>query len=254
MPLLHLSLRTIFNPSIQLDESQSQIQPKLHQSLQQNVPEILRKRVARSHATSWADNLRFLTFDDSDETSGAATALTTASDVRAPIHGQCQPCQARLPVPSGHFCGRHIFNRSKVKDREAELHKYANPCVHVREHTCEDCQHIPLFPNEGKITKFRIRTWGCERSPYKVIEEDGSIRDMRAAKNTIDRIVAFSRENGFRMIWIDQECIEQDKSCEKELAIQAMDHVYLRAHTSIGLFDVQLQQKDLDSLTIPYEA
>ncbi|KAF4991859.1 hypothetical protein FDECE_13886 [Fusarium decemcellulare] len=264
------------------DESQSQIPPKLHQSLQQNVPEILSHRVVRSHATSWADNLRFLTFDDSDETSDATTALTTASDVKTPIHGQCQPCQARLPVPSGHFCGRHIFNRSNVKDREAELHKYDNPCVHVREHTCEDCQHIPLFPNEGKVTKFRIRRvsrrtndqasncdhfiavsycWSDDTNrgnandpPYKVIEEDGSIRDMRVAKNTTDRIVAFARENGFRMIWIDQECIEQDNPCEKELAIQAMDHVYLRAHTSIGLFNAQLQQKELDSFMIPYEA
>ncbi|KAK7423534.1 hypothetical protein QQX98_000992 [Neonectria punicea] len=77
---------------------------------------------------------------------------------------------------------------------------------------------------------------------------------MRASKSTIDRIVTFARENGFRMIWIDQECIEQDKPDEKELAIQAMDHVYVRAHTSIGLCHAELQQEGVDCLLLAYES
>jgi hypothetical protein len=36
------------------------------------------------------------------------------------------------------------------------------------------------------------------------VEEDGTSRDMRASNSTIDRVVDFARENGFRMIWIDQ--------------------------------------------------
>ncbi|KZL86141.1 hypothetical protein CI238_09115, partial [Colletotrichum incanum] len=89
--------------------------------------------------------------------------------------------------------------------------------------------------------------------PYEVVEEDGTVRKVRASRNTIDRVVAFARENGFRMIWIDQECIEQDNPREKELAIQAMDHVYVRASMSIGLFQAELQQKHLESLLLVYE-
>lgn len=51
-----------------------------------------------------------------------------------------------------------------------------------------------------------------------------------------------------------QECIEQDNPMEKELSIQAMDYVYLRAHISIGLFHTQLQQEHLDCLLLAYEA
>ena len=40
--------------------------------------------------------------------------------------------------------------------------------------------------------------------PYTVVEEDGSMRKIRASKQTIDRTVKFAAENGYRMIWIDQ--------------------------------------------------
>lgn len=52
----------------------------------------------------------------------------------------------------------------------------------------------------------------------------------------------------------DKECIEQNDDTKKELAIQAMDLVYLEAHTSIGLLHSHLQQKHLDALLLVYEA
>lgn len=170
------------------------------------------------------------------------------------------------------------FKKFSNEDREAELFKFTDPCVHVQEHTCDECQHIPLFPNQEKVTRFRIRKllpvgsdklpecchfvavsycWmsqgDCSSHPdeesYLVREEDGTVRRMRAQRATIDRVVSFARDNGFRMIWIDQECIEQDSPSEKDLAIQAMDCVYLRAQTSIGLFHAGLQQQHLDCLS-----
>ncbi|RMJ15404.1 hypothetical protein CDV36_004942 [Fusarium kuroshium] len=246
--------------------------------LRENVATIIDQRMTRVHTSSWADSLRFLTFDDGHDHEPQERNQET------PLLGQCQPCQERLPLPAGHVCEKHLSltPTAKIENREAELHKYANPCVHVREHSCKACQNIPLFPNEGNITKFRIRRvnkvgsnelsrcdhfvavsycWSAatanrsddEEGPYKVVEEDGSVRDMRAAKSTIDRVVTFAQENGFRMIWIDQECIEQDNPEQQELAIQAMDNVYLRAHTSIGLFNAELNKQDLHCLQTIYE-
>ncbi|KAI1389582.1 heterokaryon incompatibility protein-domain-containing protein [Hypoxylon trugodes] len=258
-------------------------EPAIGQSdfrLSGNVERILRNPTNRDHARRWANNLRFLTFDDSDGigSGGDCTSLTSVQNEKSPLRGQCQPCSKRVPVPSGHMCESHLLK--KTPDRELELHKYDDPCIHVREHSCDDCQHIPLFPNEGKVTKFRIRRlysseiadavrcddfvavsycWSNEKgndgtTRHQVIEEDGRVRDARASNATIDRTVAFARENGFRMIWIDQECIEQDNSEEKELAVQAMDYVYLRAHTSIGLFRAQLQHKHLECISLAYES
>lgn len=51
-----------------------------------------------------------------------------------------------------------------------------------------------------------------------------------------------------------QECIEQNNEKEKEIAIQSMDLVYLRAQTSIGLFQARLSQKHLEYLSMAYES
>ncbi|ETS81505.1 hypothetical protein PFICI_06507 [Pestalotiopsis fici W106-1] len=255
-------------------------------SLSGIVQQILTHPVTRDHAVRWADNLRFLTFDDSDDESSTESQnnIVVGREEEAHARGQCEPCSRRVPVPSGHVCEKHIFNightgdKSWTESRDDRLHQFRDPCVHVLERSCEACQHIPLFPNERKATRFRIRRlsakdkhtdcdhfvavsycWSNEDSdakmaPYKIVEENGQVRDARASNTTLDRVVAFARENGYRMIWIDQECIEQDNEQEKELAIQAMDYVYIRAHTSIGLFRAQLQQKHLDPLLLTYEA
>ncbi|KAK2603282.1 hypothetical protein N8I77_009750 [Diaporthe amygdali] len=127
------------------------------------------------------------------------------------------------------MCAGHRVSEDAAKKREGELLKYSDPCVHVNENSCHFCQHIPLFPNRGKLTRFRIRRvfppnfkgsahcdhfvavsycWSSENNtesePYKVVEEDGTVRNVRAQNSTIDRVVAYARENGFRMIWIDQ--------------------------------------------------
>lgn len=269
--------------------------------LSKNVDSILKHTVTRAHANRWARNLRLLTFDDSYDNSqnrseDAATDTISSDGVgicndteeaeeHFRITGQCSPCEKRLPPPPGHICEQHMpdnFKKFSSEDREAELRKFTNPCVHVQEHTCDECRHIPLFPNQGKVTRFRIRRllpvgsdklaecchfvavsycWTSQgdldsrpdEEPYLVREENGTIRQIRAQRATIDRVVSFARENGFRMIWIDQECIEQDNPNEKELAIQAMDCVYLRAQTSIGLFHAKLQQRHLDCLLAFYE-
>ncbi|KAH6642223.1 heterokaryon incompatibility protein-domain-containing protein [Boeremia exigua] len=258
-------------------------------NLSHEIDEILKHQVVRAHAERWSHDLRFLTFDDSggfcdekgfipsdkpDETSEGTRSIP------ASITGQCQKCELRTPVPSGHRCTSHFQGTHNNEERDKALKAYTNPCVHICELTCAHCSHIPLFPNNGTITSFKIRRidpkawtqcrhfvalsycWAAEgtefggspKAPYTVIEEDGRLRNMRASSATIDRAVDFARQNGFRMIWIDQECIEQDKPSEKELAVQAMDLVYLEAHTSIALLHTNLEQKHLNALLLAYEA
>lgn len=52
----------------------------------------------------------------------------------------------------------------------------------------------------------------------------------------------------------DQECIQQDNPRDKEIAIQSMDLVYLKARSSIGLLQTRLQQKHLEYLSTVYES
>ncbi|KKY15876.1 putative heterokaryon incompatibility [Phaeomoniella chlamydospora] len=61
----------------------------------------------------------------------------------------------------------------------------------------------------------------------------------------VDRAVQFARENGIRMIWIDQVCLPQDESYDHQLGIQAMDFVYQRAKFAIGLYESTLREQRL---------
>lgn len=199
--------------------------------LSTNIDSLLVHLAPREDARRWAKNPRFLTFDDSEE-----SKLDTLS---SPGSEQCRCCAERAAIPAGHMCARHaniLMTAEQLAAREESLHSYANPCVHVQELTCDGCRHVPLFPNRGVVSAFKIRRaalrtddgqplncqhfvavsycWssqgvddtenGDDSDPYTVVEEDGSKRTMRAAKRTVDRAVAFARENGFRMIWIDQ--------------------------------------------------
>lgn len=209
--------------------------------------------VTREHAARWARSLRFLTFDEDDTQD--ASSIGTGLDQERSIRGQCQRCENRLPVPSGHICERHRFKTDDIENREEELRKYSNPCVHFRELSCQECLHVPNFPNRGTITKFRIRRltapdseslplcthfvavsycWASQSAgsdvlaaadePYSVVEEDGRMRPVRAQKVTIDRAVNFARENGFRMIWIDQ------------VSLPSLDSIYYVYRMYLGVF------------------
>ncbi|KAI8220721.1 hypothetical protein K4K54_008375, partial [Colletotrichum sp. SAR 10_86] len=192
---------------------------------------ILKHAGPRDNAKRWARNLRFLTFDTGTDHPDAAT-LT-------PTRGQCRRCAERVPAPAGHMCAVHANIRptpESLTALEQKLAEFPDPCAHVEDLTCDGCRHVPLFPNTGEVSTFRIRRaavteedalfsecrhfvavsycWESQPSdedgeasslpPYTVIEEDGTKRAMRAPRATIDRVVRFARENGFRMIWIDQ--------------------------------------------------
>jgi hypothetical protein len=167
-------------------------------------------------------------------------------------------------------------------------HKSSNYCSHVQASTCKVCATIPLFPNWENVNRFRIRrlnpgnaapsefseckhyvavsySWTTDQdhvnaieakpeNPYEVVEEDGTVRPMRAPKDVIDRVVRFAAENGIRAIWIDQECIDQNDEQEKELGIQAMDLIYTEAKYVVGVFRAKIEQQALwDALCLVHE-
>ncbi|KAF2118639.1 heterokaryon incompatibility protein-domain-containing protein [Lophiotrema nucula] len=248
--------------------------------LRQYVDSILEHRSNRAHAEKWAKNLRFLTFDDGQ---GKTDPERASEDLN--LTGQCLPCEQNLPLAYPPHVGTSDRNprrdKAKVQQWLSESQQYPNPCVHIKSLAshCFDCCHprFPLFPNSGTVSKFRIRRlrprgahwqelsncchfvavsycWSStdgesEVDKYTVTEEDGTERPCRTPRSIIDRAVEFARHNGVRMIWIDQECIQQDDPNEKEQAVQGMDLVYSRAIFTIGLFSSRLRQADIDILS-----
>ena len=122
-----------------------------------NIDAILQHRIHRKSAARWAKNLRFLTFAG-DEMS-TDTNASEGSDSTKELHrGQCTRCELRVPPAAGHVCAAHIrFSKPDIKAYEKRAKEYTDPCIHVEDASCEECLQIPLFPNYGKVTKFRIR-------------------------------------------------------------------------------------------------
>jgi hypothetical protein len=56
----------------------------------------------------------------------------------------------------------------------------------------------------------------------------------------LDRVVKYARHYGCKYFWIDKECINQDDSKQKELAIQSMDLVYQLSSYPIALLSIRI--------------
>jgi hypothetical protein len=63
------------------------------------------------------------------------------------------------------------------------------------------------------------------------------LRKGRAPRNAVDRAMKYAAESCIRLIWIDQECLEQDNRTDKENGIQSMDLVYSRSLYPLGLLN-----------------
>ncbi|KAK0619669.1 heterokaryon incompatibility protein-domain-containing protein [Immersiella caudata] len=252
--------------------------------LASSIDKISKHTTSRHLAQSWARRLRFLTFDDdaaseivptvshekrllcggcesgqrippghhcySHEQSlrtanlESETIAATANACRHITHLACSYCRTIPLFPTRKKATRFRIRRVVQKDADMGMGTFDPksyrefPCGHfVAVSYCWSSQP-PASDSDGDV----------DAGPYMVVEEDGSVREARASKHTIDRAVAFAAQNGYRMIWIDQECIPQDDPAEKEVGIQAMDIVYLSAHITIGLFETTLEQRHMDAL------
>lgn len=95
-----------------------------------------------------------------------------------------------------------------------------------------------------------FRTLKHSRLSDQVHEIDRT-RPWRASKEIIYRASNYASAHELDLIWIDQECINQEDPLEKEIAIQSMDLVYKNASHTVALLDTYLgTQAQVDALTM----
>ncbi|KAL8303362.1 hypothetical protein RB597_005085 [Gaeumannomyces tritici] len=162
-----------------------------------------------------------------------------------------------------------------------------------KSHTCKICTRVPEFPSDRKTRTFRLfspsvecpeivetpdydnvcghfvaisHCWplpapdgrGEDQKPKtcRVRENDGTTRTARALDDVLDRAVDFANMVGFRMIWIDHECLPQpteespqeDKEYQR-IGVQAMDMVYQRALVTASLHEgLVVSQQQVDAI------
>ncbi|KAJ2976863.1 hypothetical protein NUW58_g7982 [Xylaria curta] len=107
-------------------------------------------------------------------------------------------------------------------------------------------KHINAF-REGEYVALSY-TW----EPYLQLETYGQYyveprnREGRPKKSKVrdsvfERIIKYMNRFNLRYLWIDKECIAQEDSKEKEIAVQAMDQVYNCSIHPIGLLYQPIQ-------------
>ncbi|KAF2724633.1 hypothetical protein K431DRAFT_309775 [Polychaeton citri CBS 116435] len=85
---------------------------------------------------------------------------------------------------------------------------------------------------------------GTQSCSSYTIRTASGVRTSRVPTSILERSISCAIRRGIRLVWIDQECIDQDDPLDLEQGIQCMDQVYRSAAYSIGLLSVR---KDLRS-------
>lgn len=117
--------------------------------------------------------------------------------------------------------------------------------VHVR-----DCSHYVAvswrwedFKHEPKS---RVDILDTRQS------QAGVLRPIKGPKSLLDRAARFAAAHDARLLWVDQECVDQeDRGGDKEKAIQSMDLVYQGSKFPLGVLVCRelSTQDEVDSLT-----
>ncbi|KAI4712829.1 hypothetical protein J4E89_001804 [Alternaria sp. Ai002NY15] len=241
----------------------------------------------RADARHWASRrIRFLVYDDSDVKLDDFDSDDEEGKEEYAINMSLGNHKARDPEGGGEV-------PNAKGGSVAEHSEQANKSTQTK---CRVCASYPEFPHRWKPRKFRLVNpvvdhpewfsgngvslrdicihyvavsycWpprGENPTPrtYTVRDLDGRVRASRALDDVLDRAVDFATSYGFRMIWIDQECLPQPTETsfkedweEQELGIQSMDIVYNRAVVTAGLLDVEITSQEqltaIESLLYP---
>ena len=84
-------------------------------------------------------------------------------------------------------------------------------------------------------------------SRYKIYTANG-IRNCRAPAMLLHRAIRYAATYGFSLIWIDQECIDQEVQAEKEESIQAMHLIYRQSQQTVAVLTNMVKtQRHLDA-------
>lgn len=76
----------------------------------------------------------------------------------------------------------------------------------------------------------------CVQSRDKLAFIASKVRD-----GVLARVIKYVEYRGIELFWIDQECIEQTDSEEKQAAMQSMDQVYSLSKFPVGLLSVHIE-------------
>ncbi|MCJ1254529.1 hypothetical protein MMC24_002344 [Lignoscripta atroalba] len=174
--------------------------------------EIQRHRISHNKSEEWATHLQFLRISD-------------------PSSAEAGPGRKRRRLTSGESLrNSHSLTRTLWRTHWSEKPYEKNyVAISYARKVSEDEN-----PHAGGYT---IRS--------RKGDHQSNVRDV-----VFERAVHFAKEYDASLIWIDQECMDQRDSEEREIGMQSMDMVYSRSSLPLGLLSVSIEsQEHLDLLS-----
>jgi hypothetical protein len=180
---------------------------------------------------------------ESTDSEGASTQPTWGCDTCRGLYRLQERFHCRFCNDGDYdLCRRCVAQGAACPDPGHTLSYSPEICEHLLARSCRPCQFVPPFPSAGPVESFRVirqsslpkrkedsddpleqcthfvavsycwphedgrlaqRQDACQ-GRYTVRDVDSRGRPNRAPEWVLDRAVAFARERGFRLLWIDQ--------------------------------------------------
>ncbi|GIZ48177.1 hypothetical protein CKM354_001125000 [Cercospora kikuchii] len=80
---------------------------------------------------------------------------------------------------------------------------------------------------------------------YSIFDcKDGHVRPSKVRDQALSRVIRYAKYHQVFRFWIDRECIPDDKSEERQIAMESMDLVYRTSAYPVGLLAATLETQD----------
>jgi hypothetical protein len=203
----------------------------------------------REDAPVWAENLQFLTAYPSENT---------------PLKPGMGACSPKSSTTHNHLDCEDFLPEALAKDVCAAEHGKAEQSCH-----CASYQGFDIVSTtSGRRIPLRLTSLGellgCshylsvsyrwpqdkpfEEERYEIILPSNRRRKSNVPAWLLDRIITYAASQGYKLIWIDQECVDQEDPDQVGQAVQAYHAVYRQSQQVVAVLTAEItEQAHLDA-------
>jgi hypothetical protein len=215
----------------------------------QNLLEAVSTQYDREDRPAWAENLQFLTACPSEDT---------------PLKPGKGACSHKLSTTHDHLDREDFLPEALAKDVGAAEHGVAEQSCHCASYrgfdvaSTRSSRRIPLrltslgempgCPHYLAVSYRWPQDKASEEELYEIVLPSSQRRKSNVPAWLLDRIIAYAASQGFKLIWIDQECVDQEDPEQADQSVKAYRAVYRRSQQVVAVLTAGItEQAHLDA-------
>ncbi|KAF8859475.1 hypothetical protein BDZ45DRAFT_725232 [Acephala macrosclerotiorum] len=221
---------------------------KAGEQFRQSLLEAISMQYDREDKPVWAEDLQFLTACHSDDT--------------PPKPGK-ETCSHQTSATLDHFDHEDFLPATLAGDGSAREHSAAEKSCHCASYQGFDSISTRQRGNQtlrltslGELpgcvhylaVSYRWPQGSTFEERYDIVLPSNQRRKSNVPAWLFDRIIAYATSRGFKLIWIDQECVDQRNSVQVDEAVKAYHAVYRQSQQVVAVLTAGItEQAHLDA-------